>query len=132
MEKILIVDNDQAFLDQLNQIVKHLKRNFIIDSAISCEEAINKIDNNDYSIIITDMSMEEEDSGINILKRSKKKNIYTVVIVVSNFKNPKLEPLAVMEGAFDYLDRNDKNYVRNLIQKLEEAFIYQKEIMIKK
>ena len=126
MEKILLVDNEPKFLAEMEQIVRNSKHNFNIEKASSCNEAKGKIANNDYSIIITDMAMEEENSGLEILRVAKEKNIYTQIIVVTNYEKPTLEIQAMAEGAFDFIKRGSNIYVRSLFEKFEEAIMYQR------
>ena len=47
---------------------------FSIDEASSEEEAISLLKENTYDIIVTDMFMENKESGLKVLDKAKEKN----------------------------------------------------------
>lgn len=53
--KILIIDDEKAILKMLNQILSRM--GFLVNTAESAEEGINKINSNPYDLILTDIKM---------------------------------------------------------------------------
>ncbi len=71
----------------------------------------------------TDVWMETDKSGLDVLVAAKEKNQCTQVIVVTSYETPKVGVEAMSEGAFDYLERNDPaiKFLEVLPQKIELA-----------
>jgi DNA-binding NtrC family response regulator len=106
MPRILVVDDKPKSL-------KHLATASQIPGAevvraTSAPEALQKIAEETFDVIVTDMKLEanEPKLGFEILKAAKEKDIYTQVIVITAYGTPEISVEAMSLGAFDYLERN--------------------------
>lgn len=67
--RILLVDDELAILLTLRAILE--MNNFEVDTAASTREAEQKLDKHTYDMVITDMRMETEASGYEVIKAAR-------------------------------------------------------------
>ncbi len=106
MCKILLVDDEP---DVRNVIERRLSREgFSVDTADSAAAAAEKIRSADpfYDIIIADMVMETEQSGLDVLKAAFATDIFAEVIVLTAYGSVENAVECMKRGAFDYLEKN--------------------------
>lgn len=89
MKRMLIVD-DLDFIvrfqkEVINELNEEIEVEIIVDSANSYEEAIAKIDSFDYDVLMSDVSLDNDSSGIDIAKYIKEKNPKTKTATLSIF-----------------------------------------------
>jgi len=68
--RILLVDDELAILLTLRAILE--MNNFEVDTAASTREAEQKLKNHIYEMVITDMRMETETSGYEVIKAARR------------------------------------------------------------
>ena len=103
MINILVVDDDADLRDDLLWAVKGPGREVIL--AASAKEAADRIKQDTFQLVVTDLQMEKDRSGFEVLQLAKEKDAYTQVIVVTSFSSPEISAEAMRMGAFDFLDR---------------------------
>ena len=74
--------------------------------ANSAVEALQKITQQHFHVVVTDLQMETEKAGLEVLQAAKEKNPDTQVIVVTAFAETKVSVDAMRMGASDLLERN--------------------------
>ena len=84
MPKILIVDDEKAIRRTLKEILEYEK--YDIEEAEDGEIGLEKIEKNNYDVIILDVKMPKKD-GIEVLTEMQQKGIETPVIVLSGHGN---------------------------------------------
>jgi two-component system nitrogen regulation response regulator NtrX len=102
MPKILIVDDEKAIRRTLKEILEYEK--YDIEEAEDGEVGLEKIEKNNYDVIILDIKMPKKD-GIEVLTEMQQKGIDTPVIVLSGHGNIETAVEAVKKGAFDYIPK---------------------------
>jgi DNA-binding NtrC family response regulator len=102
MPKILIVDDEKAIRRTLKEILEYEK--YDIEEAEDGEVGLDKIEKNNYDVIILDIKMPKKD-GIEVLTEMQQKGIDTPVIVLSGHGNIETAVEAVKKGAFDYIPK---------------------------
>jgi DNA-binding NtrC family response regulator len=102
MPKILIVDDEKAIRRTLKEILEYEK--YEIEEAEDGEIGLEKIEKNNYDVIILDVKMPKKD-GIEVLTEMQQKGIDTPVIVLSGHGNIETAVEAVKKGAFDYIPK---------------------------
>lgn len=103
-EKLLVVDDDQAFLDLM---VQHLQRKgHQVDSALDGKEALHSLrSKGPFNVLITDLMMPGM-SGLELLRLAKKLDPFLEVIVITAGPSLEMAISALREdGAFDYLTK---------------------------
>jgi len=100
--KILLVDDDEFLLDMYS--LKFREAGFELEAAKSGEEAIDKLKNNQYDIILLDIVMPTLD-GFGVLAQMKKENLGggAIVIVLSNLGQKEDIERGLQMGAADYV-----------------------------
>jgi len=121
MTKILVVDDDHDLRDDLAWAAKKITKDVL--EADGSEVAIRKIHEIDFDVIVTDLHMESEKAGLEVLKAAKQKDIYTQVILVTAWGTPEISVETMRLGAFDYLERNapDTNFLEMVRSKIKLA-----------
>ncbi len=100
--KILIVDDE---INVCKSIASALEdQGYIIDTALSGEEGLNKHSENKYDLIVADLMMPDI-TGIELLKRVKEKTPNVQFIVVTGYPSIKTAVEAIKLGAFDYIPK---------------------------
>lgn len=103
MVRILIVDDVTELRLQLEQAASGKGRQVV--SADSGERAIELIQENDFDVIVTDLKMETDDAGLEVLRAAKEKDVYSQVIMVTAYGTPEVSVETMRLGAFDYIER---------------------------
>lgn len=100
---ILIVD-DEVSLRKTFKIFLEREGYRTIKMAGSFDEAIKKVSDDIFDLIICDIVLESE-SGIDLLKRFRQLGIACPVIIVTGYPHIETASEAVRLGAFDYLSK---------------------------
>ena len=100
MERILVVEDDVFFREIFNDLLK--EEGYEVDVAASGEEAMKKLSQEDYHVVVTDLVMQGM-SGLDILSRVKQKDPAIEVIMVTGHANMESAIFALKNGARDYL-----------------------------
>jgi len=104
-------------------MVRKLRKNQLwsISSASSEQEAIEKLNNNKYDIVVADMVMENPDSGLKILNAAKKNDQSIEVIIITAHASVPNAKEAIRKGAFEYIEKDNKNPYELLYKTVEDA-----------
>lgn len=115
--KILIVDDDPVARDVLSEILARVG-GYGTDIAIDGFEGIEKVRNNNYDIIFTDLTMPRL-NGMDLLRETRKIAPSIPVIVVTAFSSIDNAVNAMKEGARDFITKPFKiNTVTSLTDKI--------------
>jgi len=98
--RILIVDDEENLLDQLR--ISFQRQRYIVETAVDGEEALDKIFNSEFDIIILDIMLPKHD-GFSVLKEIRQAGINTPVIMLTARKSVDEKVKALDLGADDYL-----------------------------
>jgi two-component system chemotaxis response regulator CheY len=102
--KILVVDDSSTVLDILSQILRSIGVRGRIDIARNGIEAWEKIQNNDYDVVISDVSMPQMD-GLELknLLRSSPKFARLPFLIISGEVSESVMAAAVTSSSDSYL-----------------------------
>ena len=100
MERILVVEDDSFFRAVLKDILR--EEGYAVDVASSGAEALEKLANPEYHVVVTDVVMEGID-GLELLSRVKQIDPAIEVIMVTGHANVETAIHALKSGARDYL-----------------------------
>ncbi len=81
--RILLVDDELAILLTLKAILE--MHGFEVETAASTKEAVQKLDSNVYHMVITDMRMEKDTSGYDIIRAAKKQTYNPATAILTAF-----------------------------------------------
>lgn len=101
-EAVLVVDDEADIRDLMEMTL--MKMGLRVQTAAGVEEAKDKLDNNDYSLVLTDMRMPDG-SGLEVVQYINELMLDTPVAVITAFGNADQAVEALKAGAFDYLQK---------------------------
>jgi ATP-dependent Lon protease len=111
---ILLVDDEDIVRKNLERLCK--KENCSVTAISNGREAIKKLNDTSFDIIITDLKMPEF-SGMDVLEKAKKKHPDTQVIMITGFSSGKSALESLEKGVFRYITKPVKlDDVRNAIK----------------
>jgi len=99
---ILVVDDE---LEAQRALVQALRREkYHVESASSASEALGKLADRSFELVITDIRMERID-GMELMRQVRARWPETLVIVMTAFASIDTAIRAIHEGAYDYLSK---------------------------
>jgi DNA-binding NtrC family response regulator len=106
MSRILVVDDEDEVRAALKRRLE--REGFKVTTAASAAEAkeIVQAQSPSFDVVVTDMSMEETNSGLDVLQDAIAHDIFTEVIVLTAYGNVTNAVESMRRGAFDYLEKN--------------------------
>ena len=81
--RILLVDDELAILLTLKAILEI--HHFEVETAVSAKEAISKLKANTYHMVITDMKMEHDKAGYDVIRAAKKTEYNPAVAILTAY-----------------------------------------------
>ncbi|MBU0758949.1 MAG: sigma-54 dependent transcriptional regulator [Candidatus Omnitrophica bacterium] len=116
--RILIVDDESLVRKSLYEVLR--SEGYIASMASDGYEAMQKIEEKGFDIVITDMKMAKMD-GIDLLRKIKARHADTEVIMITGYGNVETAVEAMKIGAFDYVTKpiNDSE-IKIIINKIIE------------
>jgi len=115
-EKVLLVDDEQDFLDSLAERMR--ARGMDVSTTTSAEEAIKKASTESYDAVVLDLMMPEMD-GIEVLQAIKEKRPDVGVILLTGYATLDKGIEAMKLGAMDFVEKPAD--LKVLSEKIKEA-----------
>ncbi|MCF8045735.1 MAG: endopeptidase La [Desulfarculaceae bacterium] len=114
-KRILVVDDEEMTCRNLEHVLE--KEGYKVESVSNGSDALGRLDEIPYDLVITDLKMEKVD-GMAILERVRKKCISTQVIVITGYATVKNATDAMSKGSYHFLAKPLKlDEVRNTVKK---------------
>ena len=104
MLKILIADDHPIFRIGIKHILEEDPGMFTTEEASNGEEALEKILNNDFDVVLLDVAMPGKD-GLEVLVKIKKEKPNIPVLMLSMFPEKQFAIRALKNGASGYLTK---------------------------
>ncbi|HLQ78376.1 MAG TPA: sigma-54 dependent transcriptional regulator, partial [Terriglobia bacterium] len=99
---ILVVDDE---IEAQRALIRALKKEkYHVEGATSANEALGKLAERDFDLVITDIRMERMD-GMELMRQVKSRWPDTLVIVMTAFASIDTAIRAIHDGAYDYLSK---------------------------
>lgn len=98
--RILVVDDEKVIREFLRDFLSD--QGYETDLATDGKEALDKIKRSNYDLVITDIKMPNAD-GIEVLRKVKRKNSNTGVIIITGYPSLETEKECKKFGAAGYL-----------------------------
>lgn len=106
MFRVLVIEDEDGVRDS---VVRRLERHGVkVTAAGSAEIGIENIQNTPepFDVIVTDMSLENPDSGLQVLNAAFARDLFAEVIVMTAYGNVANAVECMRRGAFDYIEKN--------------------------
>jgi DNA-binding NtrC family response regulator len=114
-ERILLVDDEESMLQFLSILLA--KEGYEVHIARSGREALEKVEEENYDVVITDIKMPGEIDGLGVLSGVKKIDPGIPVVIRTAFASQKSAIEALNRGAYQYLEKSAKNDEIRLVVK---------------
>ncbi len=124
-KRILLVDDEQVFLEQLKEALLSSSLDLVIETASDGLEALKKLSVTPQDIVITDIRMPRMD-GYALLKEIQERYPSTYVVVITAFGSVSGAVEAMRYGASDFLE---KPFNMNTLELSLTKIIRQQEIL---
>lgn len=135
MKNVLAVDDDPQMRNALKEALERLGFNALV--AKDGEEALNIVQRDDFSLIVSDMMMPKMD-GLSFLRQIRKMGLFVPVLIITGFGTIESAVEAMKLGASDYIMKpfsfdSLKKAIDNLIPKVcdDKDLIYASDEMKK-
>jgi len=99
-ERILVVDDEKNVRVLFERILA--KEGYEVECAASGSEAIDKLANNSFDLVVTDLKMDGID-GLDLIRKGKRTNQAIPFILISGYGTAQTAVSAAQEGADVYL-----------------------------
>jgi len=124
MIKVIIADDHKMFREGLKQILREYPDIIVIDEAGSGQEVLYKIYNNDFDLLILDISMPGL-SGLDVLKELKSNKSGISILILSMYPEEQYALRAIKAGASGYMTKaNTPDELIQAIRKISSGGTY--------
>lgn len=117
--KVLIADDEKELRESISATLKHMGFETVL--AADGEEAVEKIQEEDFSIAILDVNMPKR-SGLEALRAIKENDPSVLVLMITAHGNVSDAVEALKEGAYNYIEKPVKEqHLRALVEKASQT-----------
>jgi len=122
---LLVIEDNSKYLDEILLSLREKRFGYKeIIVAKSTAEALEKLDQ-PFDIVISDMRMEQDDSGFGILDLVQQRNLSTVVIILTANDTVTDCRRAFRAGAWDYISKTAKGDIFEILNdSIQDAIAY--------
>lgn len=106
MSRVLVIDDEESVAAA---VVRRLQREgYDVSSAENSQAGIEMIADAEppFDVIVTDMSMEDPDSGLHVLQAAFARDLFAEIIVMTAYGNVANAVECMRRGAYDYIEKN--------------------------
>ncbi len=118
MIKLLVADDHKIFREGLREIINKTSDIRVIDEAKSGNEVLSKVEENNYDVILLDISMPGR-SGLDILKQLRQEKPHIQVLILSMYSEEEFAVRAMKTGAAGYLVKDTAS--KDLIEAIQKV-----------
>jgi DNA-binding NtrC family response regulator len=123
--KILIVDDEEIVIRSCRRILGDSM--YVLDSTHDGQDALRKVDETDYDLIVLDIMMPGTD-GLEVLQQVKERHPDVDVIMMTGLSEIQTAVKAMKLGAFDYLSKPfDPDELKHVVDRALERRQLQQE-----
>jgi diguanylate cyclase (GGDEF)-like protein len=98
--RILVVDDEASVRKVMSQVLQD--EGFAVTEAANGKQALKRMQENPFSVVITDIVMPEM-TGLELLEKIKEQSPETQVIIITSHASLETAITAMRHGAYDYL-----------------------------
>lgn len=90
LARVLLVDDDPASRLTLKTVLETCGYN--VESAASAAEAVGKLEENEYSLVLSDLQLESPDAGLKVLAHAKIMDYKPATALITSYHNVEEAP----------------------------------------
>ena len=131
-KSVLLVDDEEVFLEQLKEALKTNHPELRIDTAEDGIRALERLSKSHYDIVLTDIKMPRMD-GLALLKEIRSRYPSTYVVMITAFGSVSFAVEAMKYGAYDFLEKpfNLETLELSLAKIIKQQEILEENIRLK-
>jgi len=122
MKRLLIVEDERISRENLQTMFS--EHGYEVETSPNGGQAIRRLDQEHFDLVITDMQMPEAD-GLQVLRKAKQADESTIVMVMTAYGSVESAVEAMRFGAYDYIQKPFE--LDELEMKVMRAFDHQRE-----
>ncbi|MBM3463214.1 MAG: sigma-54-dependent Fis family transcriptional regulator [Armatimonadetes bacterium] len=103
MPRVLLIEDDEALRHVFGQFPK--RSAYDVVSAKSAQQGLEVLEGGEFDIVLTDLTLENRNSGLEVLARAKNIDPRLEVIIFTAFGSVSTAVEAMKAGAYDYLTK---------------------------
>jgi len=106
MSRVLVIDDEESVAAA---VARRLQREgYVVTTAENSQAGIQMIGEAEtpFDVIVTDMSMENPDSGLHVLQAAFARDLFAEVVVMTAYGNVANAVECMRRGAHDYIEKN--------------------------
>lgn len=123
MVRVLVIDDEESVVAAVQR--RLAREGYHVETAENSEAGIQLIASAEepFDVVVTDMSMEDPDSGLQVLQAAFARDLFAEVIVMTAYGNVANAVECMRRGAFDYIEKNSPGVdaYERLAVKIEQA-----------
>lgn len=106
MSRVLVIDDEESVAAAVSRRLQ--REGYEVVTAENSAAGIEMIATADplFDVIVTDMSMEDPDSGLHVLQAAFARDLFAEVIVMTAYGNVANAVECMRRGAYDYIEKN--------------------------
>ena len=112
MATILLVDDNPDFLKTIKDLLSDELSGDRVVTAASPEDAMTKLEKFMPEVVVTDMRMDEERSGLELVNYIRRRSPSSMVILLTEYSSIEDAVTCIRAGCFEYLDKNSGDLLR--------------------
>jgi CheY-like chemotaxis protein len=91
MARVLLVDDDPTSRLTLQTVLQ--AGGYHVDAAASFAEAVGKLEEQEYQLVLSDLQLESPEAGLKVLAHAKMMDYKPATAIVTTYQNSKQQPL---------------------------------------
>ena len=125
--EVLVVDDEPAHAEVVAEGLA--RQNHNVEIAHSASQAIEKLRQKHYDVIVTDLVMENDEAGLDVLSAAREYSPDTEVILITGHASVPTCRSALQQGACDYIEKPlDLDKLRAIVNHAAERVIQKRTI----
>jgi DNA-binding NtrC family response regulator len=126
MGKVLIIDDDELFCEMLSEMVTDMGHGVKFTHSLS--EGLKEAVNGSYDVVLLDVRLPDG-SGLRALPKIRELGDPPEVIIITGAGDPDGAELAMVNGAWDYIEKQSS--IKRMTLPLVRALQYREEKQVK-
>jgi two-component system NtrC family response regulator len=122
MGNVLIIDDDELFGEMLSDMVQDM--GYGVKSARTLDEGLQKAASGSFDVVFLDVRMPDG-SGLEVLPKLREQPAPPEVIIITGAGDPDGAELAILNGAWDYIEKQSS--IKKMTLALSRALQYRQE-----
>ncbi len=90
MARVLLVDDDPTSRLTLKTVLE--AGGYNVDAAASAAEAVNKLDQREYELVLSDLQMESPEAGLKVLAHARLMDYKPATAIITTYRNSRPGP----------------------------------------